>query len=106
MENTVAEGEKILDEFAARVQAMGGRFSALACVDCEDWDSALSRGVATSDPTVVLHLFENLLDAVRLRYGWGHREMSHFMNELNSRMNEYMARHAHTGRPVPDFSSL
>lgn len=106
IDNTVAEGEKILDEFAARVQAMGGRFSALACVDCDDWDTALSRGVSTGDPTVVLHLFENLLDAVRLRYGWGHRELGHFMHELNNRMNDYMARHATAGRPAPDFRSL
>lgn len=106
MENTVAEGEKILDEFAARVRAMGGRYSAVACLDCEDWDQALSRGVATGDPTVVLHLFESLLEAVRKRYGWGRRELEHFMHELNERMNEYMASTAHTGRPAPDLRSL
>lgn len=102
MENTVAEGEKILDEFVARVQAMGGKFSAVACIEGEEWDVALCRGVATSDPSVVLHLFESLLCAVRRRYGWGPRELEHFMHELNGRINEYMAAMASSGRPAPD----
>lgn len=106
MDNTVAEGEKILDDFASRVRALGGKYSGFACVDCENWDHAVSRGVATGDPAVVLDLFEGLLESVRLRYHWGGREMEHFMHELNKRADEYMRRFPRAGRPAPDLSSL
>lgn len=105
-ENKIEDGEQILSEFAARVQALGGRFSAVACIRCEDWDHALSRGVATGDPVVVLHLFEDLLEAVRQRYGWGPREMEHFMYELRRAINDYMQRAEFQGQREPDQNGL
>lgn len=82
--------ENILADFASQVESLGGRFSAMACISCDDWESALTKGVSTADPLKVLHMFSELLESARQRYGWGQREMDYFMRELNTKMQEYM----------------
>lgn len=81
--------EKILSDFASQVETLGGRYSAMACVSNDNWDSALTKGVSTADPLTVLHMFSDLLESIRKRYGWGQREMEYFMRELTQKMQEY-----------------
>ena len=83
--------EQALTEFASQVEKLGGRYSAMACISCEDWDAPLTKGVATGDPLTVLRILGSILQSIRTRYGWGKREMDVFMSELRGLLDAQLS---------------